>query len=729
MKPLPEHFNDLDVCSAAIALAQAGYFVFPVKGERGGEDPMAWKAPLPRFDWDGESTRDIKRITMWFAGTTGLGVAVDCGKSGLVVIDEDHQGVLPAGLLTPTLVNLTGRDGGGSHYIYGQPEGRRIGGSIGKLPKGFGEVRGVGGYVVLAPSPHPSGRRYRLADPSTVPAVLPGAVAELLPDKDLAKDAATDEEVEAFVAEHTKESRPGLLRAVLGKARKDVAEGAGRHTVAVPMCCWAMKEAKAGLYSASRAVDALGEWFATAVGTDRDTKHEWSKIVAWAVAQTADVDVDDVRDSVEERLPGGTLADLWEALDSYLEQVDRLPYAVALATAATSVLDGEPLWLLLVGAPSSGKTEAVRVINDVADDRIGELTGSASLLSWTKGKDPKPSGLLTRVPEKALACIYDLSPLLASSDRGARDEVYSKLRDVYDGYCRREVGQQPKPLEWKGRLTLLAAVTPAIDNYASHAQALGDRWLYLRLAGTDSAGSIAKALRVLDSDSDHIEKARKRAQRIAAQVVTAARERVAETRLEDQDRHILAAAALVVSRGRAVVPRHGYGRREIDGVPIIEEVPRLARQFGLLVRGLLALGLDRDDAVGAGIRTAVESIPQARRLVLSALALAGGEPLTGAEVARRTGLHRHVVRMQCEELTAIGVVRMLGHEADDDEDESRRTPRPFILTGADGRVTVEVFSAYAEEVARSVEYIHTSPPNKGARTTPTLRATPAEHAA
>ena len=119
----------------------------------------------------------------------------------------------------------------------------------------------------------------------------------------------------------------------------------------------------------------------------------------------------------------------------------------------------------------------------------------------------------------------------------------------------------------------------------------------------EAASSIAKAMRVLDNDSDHINTARgPRPNRSPPDSVEAGRTRVAATHIDDQGRRLLAEASLVVSRARAVVPRHGYGRREIDGVPVIEEVPRLARQFGLLVRGLLALGFERDAAVGAASR-------------------------------------------------------------------------------------------------------------------------------
>ncbi|MGH8904057.1 MAG: hypothetical protein ACRDYA_20855 [Egibacteraceae bacterium] len=43
----------------------------------------------------------------------------------------------------------------------------------------------------------------------------------------------------------------------------------------------------------------------------------------------------------------------------------------------------------------------------------------------------------------------------------------------------------------EGRLTLVAACTPAIDHYSSHADALAPRWLYWRLPNRDAAAKTA----------------------------------------------------------------------------------------------------------------------------------------------------------------------------------------------------------------------------------------------
>jgi hypothetical protein len=94
------------------------------------------------------------------------------------------------------------------------------------------------------------------------------------------------------------------------------------------------------------------------------------------------------------------LQDVLAAVFRYLEidASEAIVFAVVLAVAVARDLDEEPLWLMIVGASGSGKTEAIGLCKLVADGRVDELT-RAGLLSWsTVGRKTRRTGLLTRVP-------------------------------------------------------------------------------------------------------------------------------------------------------------------------------------------------------------------------------------------------------------------------------------------------------------------------------------------
>lgn len=442
------------------------------------------------------------------------------------------------------------------------------------------------------------------------------------------------------------------------------------------------------------------------------------------------VPVDLAADSQQPPVPPGdrlgALGALLAELRTWQDLPDPTHVIAALAAAATRSHTGEPCWLLLVAPPSSGKTEAVRVLDDVADARLDEVT-SAGLLGWSKGKTVRPSGVLTRVGEQGLVTFGDLSSLLATSDRGGRDQVFGHLRRAYDGHVSRDVSPPGKVaeggserLEWSGRLTVVACVTGAIDRYATHADQLGARWLYVRLP---ERGTTAKRKASQLARRGGLADLRSRG-RAAAGVV------LAGVRLPDDLSDDLALtiedAALVTAWGRGSVPRNGYGRRDIEGVPVVEEPMRLVQQLGAIARGVLALGLPEGAASMIARRVALDSMPEARRAVLRALST--GEPLSTAGCARAAGLDRKVARMSLEELASIGVVE--NDRSDDEPDEPVGTVT-WCLTSEDGALIAAVFAAHGRCGGWDETWVltPTSPPEREGADPPsggipTLRPTP-----
>jgi hypothetical protein len=259
-------------------------------------------------------------------------------------------------------------------------------------------------------------------------------------------------------------------------------------------------------------------------------------------------------------------------------------------------------------------------------------------------------------------------------------------------------------LSWKGRLTVVAAVTGAIDRYTVHADQLGPRWVYTRIAEPDAEAQQRATRRARRGGLDeHRETARKTADAL----IDAAAKRVPDD-VPDAVFDVIGDAARVTCWGRGAVPRHGYGRREIDGMPVVENTPRVVRQLHALARGLLALGLPRDYTAALIRSVALDSMPEDRRAVLAALS--GGEILTTSALARSAGLHRHVARMRAEELEVIGVVCGI-REGPDLEEEYDRRPVSWRLDGDDGQVVATVFRAHAASVGwHEIMVTHSSTP-------------------
>jgi hypothetical protein len=111
-----------------------------------------------------DATRDETQIREWWTRWPEANIGIPTGAvSGCDVLDIDprHGGEISLeelesqyGKLPETAEQLTG--GGGRHLLFRHQEG--VGCKVGILP-GI-DVRGDGGYILVAPSNHISGRRY-----------------------------------------------------------------------------------------------------------------------------------------------------------------------------------------------------------------------------------------------------------------------------------------------------------------------------------------------------------------------------------------------------------------------------------------------------------------------------------------------------------------------------------------------------------------------------------------
>jgi len=114
------------------------------------EQIKVWATQWPDCNWAVATGRE--------SGVFVLDVDGEKGRASLVTLEAAH-GPLPV-----TLTSITGREGGGEHRWFNYPAGREIRSSAGILGTRL-DVRGSGGYVIVPPSVHQSGRTYQWAAP------------------------------------------------------------------------------------------------------------------------------------------------------------------------------------------------------------------------------------------------------------------------------------------------------------------------------------------------------------------------------------------------------------------------------------------------------------------------------------------------------------------------------------------------------------------------------------
>jgi hypothetical protein len=190
--------SDTDVIDAqldaALALAAAGFYVFPVdhpslpicagppspthdpyspQHERGKHPVVAWKTGASR------SEHNIK----WWWKNGARNIGIHCGMSGLLALDEDEIGELArfcADHKVPFPVTRKHTTADGYHYLFWDTEDGALGNREGEFKSGDYaiNIRSGNGYVVAPGSVHASGFVYTADDVpiAPLPAWIPEAI-------------------------------------------------------------------------------------------------------------------------------------------------------------------------------------------------------------------------------------------------------------------------------------------------------------------------------------------------------------------------------------------------------------------------------------------------------------------------------------------------------------------------------------------------------------------------
>lgn len=157
---------------------------------------------------------------------------------------------------------------------------------------------------------------------------------------------------------------------------------------------------------------------------------------------------------------------------------------VYLATLIANMMRGDPVWLQLIGPPSSGKSEIIRSGDSLPDVHSVSVLTEAALLSGTsKAEQTSEStgGLLNKIGESGIILVKDFTSIL-SMNRDTRTRVLAALREIYDGHWVRMIGTDGgRTLKWRGKVGLIAGCTSIIDSHHSVVSAMGERFVFYRM--------------------------------------------------------------------------------------------------------------------------------------------------------------------------------------------------------------------------------------------------------
>lgn len=272
----------------------------------------------------------------------------------------------------------------------------------------------------------------------------------------------------------------------------------------------------------------------------------------------------------------------------YVEDDGILEVLMATVIANQLQLD-KPVWLILVGSASSGKTQMIFPLSppDNPSEQIHPLDNfsQAGLLSGNE----EGKGFLHRIIKKhGILLINDMTVLL-SKPADVLEGIMGIFRTAYDGSASVFSGKVHN--KWEGYLGIITATTPTIYQKLSESAGMGERFIYYNMKPLDYTKVFEK-----------INKVNKTAKEIDNHIAEGYREYFKEVLpflaskdlkdfkiTEDVNKRLIVVAKLA-SNMRTPVSLD-FRDKCVDRIPVLEAPTRVFKQLKTLARAFSAMNI------------------------------------------------------------------------------------------------------------------------------------------
>jgi hypothetical protein len=303
---------------------------------------------------------------------------------------------------------------------------------------------------------------------------------------------------------------------------------------------------------------------------------------------------------------------------------DDLVLDLVIATVVATKFKTDPIWLMIIGGPSSGKSELVNTVEEVkVKDKkfcygISTLTENSFMSGMPARKDQETS-LLHEIGDKGVIVMKDFTSILSMA-RDKREAILGQMREIYDGKFEKRTGNGQNA-SWNGKINWLGAVTDAIYINDEESASMGRRTISYEMPEQSAAlrRSLTKSSRQMKhtkvEEREHIKKAF--AEFIQARIDDGINE-LPELPEEFSDN--LEELSDFATLARSPVARDFKG--SIILVPSPEMPMRMNDQLHQLAQTVLYIndGILKEHHYRLFYKVAFDSIPKQRRMVLHSLA-------------------------------------------------------------------------------------------------------------
>ena len=189
-----------------------------------------------------------------------------------------------------------------------------------------------------------------------------------------------------------------------------------------------------------------------------------------------------------------TFKQIQETYEKFLLLEDKDFIRLTYATIIGNQMPGQrPIWLMLVGPSSSGKTtalnafNALELVNQISGEKvspthnISDLTENSFASGMNRGD--KQTSLLHKIPYGGVMIFKDFTSMISKNEQ-SRMTIMGQLREIYDGAYVKRTGNGEDVL-WTGKIGAIAGVTETIFQHMESMSAMGDRFVLYQVRQPD----------------------------------------------------------------------------------------------------------------------------------------------------------------------------------------------------------------------------------------------------
>ena len=340
-------------------------------------------------------------------------------------------------------------------------------------------------------------------------------------------------------------------------------------------------------------------------------------------------------------------------------------------------LNENPVWMYIIGPPGSGKTSIVLKALEFLPNSypVTDLTTNSFLSGFGDGKD----GLLYSMAKSkgksthGVITFPDFTGFLQKNEN-VRDEVMGQMRQLWDGKLVKQVGNIKGGIKWTGKVTCIAAVTPAIERFHKLNGELGERFISVRWPNQDPMTVATKAMQQVGHEAQIRDEFYKRVNHF----VNHNELNYIDLPIDPATNHALLSSAVLLAKSRCPIERDRYGRHPITNVPEHEAATRIIKAVTQIAKANACMAR-RQEISEADLkltkRVILDSIPRVRRRIIDWVPLHGD--IRWSELIHLSQLNPGTFIRVMEDMKALGIVTGFRDKtndlemlyADDNDDE------------------------------------------------------------